>query len=240
MDKSDIRAQLDSLLTRRSGDEMIGTLNTVLWATASERAQPQPVGHILEPNSNSGKVSTEYANLIEGLTGEVSSLSKILGEVKTASLEQMATTERNTLALAESTASKLREAAGALSGVIGAGSGWFNLIGGIGTAISGISKLFGGGSKDAQPELPLYYRPPSIAAEAGLPINNTSGLVEISYGQDGQARTAPRQSATVPQVTVQVQAIDSRSFLDHSDEIARAVREAVLNMHSLNDVMSEL
>jgi len=41
-------------------------------------------------------------------------------------------------------------------------------------------------------------------------------------------------------VTVQVQAMDSRSFLDHSAEIARAVREAMLNMHSLNDVVSEL
>jgi hypothetical protein len=39
---------------------------------------------------------------------------------------------------------------------------------------------------------------------------------------------------------VQVQAMDSRSFMDHSDEIARAVREALLNAHSLGDVMSEL
>ncbi len=34
--------------------------------------------------------------------------------------------------------------------------------------------------------------------------------------------------------------MDSRSFMDHSDDIARAVREALLNAHSLNDVMSEL
>jgi hypothetical protein len=38
---------------------------------------------------------------------------------------------------------------------------------------------------------------------------------------------------------VQVQAMDSRSFLDHSDEIARAVREAMLNAHALNDVVNE-
>ncbi len=41
-------------------------------------------------------------------------------------------------------------------------------------------------------------------------------------------------------VNVQVQAMDSRSFLDHSQEIARAVREAMLNSHALNDVVSEL
>ena len=34
--------------------------------------------------------------------------------------------------------------------------------------------------------------------------------------------------------------MDSRSFLDHSDEIANAVREAVLNSHSLRDVLTEL
>jgi hypothetical protein len=47
-------------------------------------------------------------------------------------------------------------------------------------------------------------------------------------------------AAVSPQITVQVQALDSRSFLDHSEEIARAVRHAVLNSHALGDVVSEL
>jgi len=47
-------------------------------------------------------------------------------------------------------------------------------------------------------------------------------------------------SQPTPQVTVNVQAMDSRSFLDHSQDIAQAVREAILNMHSLNDVISDL
>jgi hypothetical protein len=34
--------------------------------------------------------------------------------------------------------------------------------------------------------------------------------------------------------------MDSRSFADHSDEIARAVREAMLRSHSLNDVIAEI
>jgi len=41
-------------------------------------------------------------------------------------------------------------------------------------------------------------------------------------------------------VTVQVQAMDSRSFLEHSEDIARAVRTAVLHSHALNDVLNEL
>jgi 2C-methyl-D-erythritol 2,4-cyclodiphosphate synthase len=43
-----------------------------------------------------------------------------------------------------------------------------------------------------------------------------------------------------PSITVQVNAMDSRSFLDHSDDIAHAVREAILSAHTLTDVVSEL
>jgi hypothetical protein len=48
----------------------------------------------------------------------------------------------------------------------------------------------------------------------------------------------PERSQT--QVVVQVNAMDSRSCMDHSDDIARAVREAILNMHPLTDAVSEL
>ena len=34
--------------------------------------------------------------------------------------------------------------------------------------------------------------------------------------------------------------MDSQSFLDHSNEIAMAVKQAILNSNSLNDVISGL
>jgi hypothetical protein len=34
--------------------------------------------------------------------------------------------------------------------------------------------------------------------------------------------------------------MDSRSFLDHSSEIAQAVRDAMLNLNSINDVVNDL
>ncbi|MCC6364698.1 MAG: hypothetical protein IT165_14350 [Bryobacterales bacterium] len=40
-------------------------------------------------------------------------------------------------------------------------------------------------------------------------------------------------------VVVNVQAMDSRSFLDHRDDIASAVREALLNSHPLGDYLAE-
>ena len=41
------------------------------------------------------------------------------------------------------------------------------------------------------------------------------------------------------QITVQVQAMDSQSFLDHSNDIALAVRQAMLESSVLNDVIRE-
>jgi hypothetical protein len=34
--------------------------------------------------------------------------------------------------------------------------------------------------------------------------------------------------------------MDSQSFLDHSDDIASAVKQAMLNMNSINDVVTSL
>ena len=43
-----------------------------------------------------------------------------------------------------------------------------------------------------------------------------------------------------PQVTVNVNAMDSQSFMDRSTDIASAVREAMLNMHPINGVVANL
>ena len=127
---------------------------------------------------------------------------------------------------------------------------------GIMPLISGLAGLFGG-SQSAPPEpLVKYAMPQSIHIAAA---NSTDGgaLSFTDYGQDGTARafggtstgstcalaspSTPRDAtSTRGQIVVNVQAMDSRSFMDHSQEIAHAVREAMLSMHSLNDVVSEL
>ena len=47
-------------------------------------------------------------------------------------------------------------------------------------------------------------------------------------------------SGAAPQITVNVQAMDARSFMDRSNDIALAVRDAMLNLNSINDVVNEL
>jgi hypothetical protein len=126
---------------------------------------------------------------------------------------------------------------------------------GVAPLVTGLLRLFGGGDEPAPAPLVKYAAPPSIRQEAA----QWGGQVaDVDYDQTGEARwngatpqpgrMAPAGMATdtgspertAPQVIVQVQAMDSRSFMDHSQEIARAVREAMLNSNAINDVVSEL
>jgi len=52
--------------------------------------------------------------------------------------------------------------------------------------------------------------------------------------------SAAASGSTQAQVTVNVQAMDARSFLDRSGDIAMAVRDAMLNLNSINDVVNDL
>lgn len=93
-------------------------------------------------------------------------------------------------------------------------------------------------TRESRPSPAPFELPRSIAIEAGISPRRAPAAVD--YSTDGM----PRPLATVGQpaastVVVNVQAMDSRSFLDHSDDIARAVREALLNSHPLGDYLAE-
>jgi hypothetical protein len=113
--------------------------------------------------------------------------------------------------------------------------------------VKGILSLFGGGDS-RPPETPLvkYVLPPSVHFQAA---ETAAGFSASDFDQTGQARTFGSGESTqsrmpvlqgAQQVTVQVQAMDARSFLDRSSEIAAAVRNAMLNLNSINDVVSDL
>lgn len=114
---------------------------------------------------------------------------------------------------------------------------------GLSPLVTGLVRLFGGGDRGETAASPKPYAwPPSIHFEGlvsrtGAPPSKPPALREEEWQTgDREERVASRPV----NVTVQVQALDSRSFLEHSDEIARAVREALLNSHVLNDALAEL
>jgi len=115
--------------------------------------------------------------------------------------------------------------------------------------------LFGGGDDDAQPApLMKYAMPERREFQAAA---TASGFAEVDYDQAGMPRmyeqrgSEPKMATAapatergmaggLPPITVNVQAMDARSFLDRSSEIAAAVREAMLNLNSINDVVTDL
>jgi hypothetical protein len=128
--------------------------------------------------------------------------------------------------------------------------------------IVGLLGLFEGGGTPTPPAPVKYAMPDPIYFEGADIGSDTMGA---DYDQMGMPRTysaAPSgadaqgsrttaapgsgggggtaSGAAAPQITVNVQAMDARSFLDHSSEIAQAVRDAMLNLNSINDVVSEL
>jgi len=59
-------------------------------------------------------------------------------------------------------------------------------------------------------------------------------------GETGTTAFSSSSSNSHQQIVVQVQAMDSQSFLDRSHDIAQAVRQAMLNSHPVNDVIMDL
>ena len=115
--------------------------------------------------------------------------------------------------------------------------------------VSGLLGLFGGGGKEQPPPLVKYTMPERIYFQGA---DTGAGIRSADYDQMGMPRSyVPTPAAggetsgastagAASQITVNVQAMDARSFLDHSTEIAQAVRQAMLNLNSINDVVNDL
>lgn len=148
--------------------------------------------------------------------------------------QQAALIQANTQAIQGNTSAQSNRSAGSVAASVASSVfGGFGL-GLLSPLISGISSLFGGGNSSPAP-LPVYVPPPPVSI---------SGAVYPSASNAGTAAVAPSsnvsQANAGSQITVNVNAMDSKSFMDHSADIADAVREAMLNMHPINSVVTSL
>jgi hypothetical protein len=82
----------------------------------------------------------------------------------------------------------------------------------------------------------VYKPPPSLAVE----VASAPAYPGEAAGSSGGPRVASPAQGQGTQVTVNINAMDSQSFLDRSSDIARAVREAMLHMDPVNDLINEL
>jgi len=172
------------------------------------------------------------------VTQQLTSLTTQITSLTSVQQSQISALQDNTQAVGQNTSSKASGGASVGSTVESAASSFLG--GGLSSLsplIGGILSLFGGGGGQTLAVPSPFMLPAPVQSEAGL-TGSSGQLTPVSYTGTGQPRG---QSAGTPaQVTIQVNAMDSQSFLDHSDDIATAVKHAILNSNSLNDVISGL
>ncbi len=196
-----------------------------------------------------------------GLNEGLHTVAQQIGMLRTIAQRQGDTVAENTQALLLNTAAQRTGGAALAAGSIASaaakalGGG-----GGLVPLVSSIVGLFRRNRQEAPPALATYMPPEPIHFQGAAPQTAGMPIPAVDYRQDGlprpitqlrgraagrpaEAWSDPAPMATpayTPAVTVQVQTMDSRSFLDNSDQIARAVREAILNAHALGSVVGEL
>jgi hypothetical protein len=204
-------------------------------------SNPQATAQSLLPQSTADFSSalSQAADQIAGLTSSNQSLVDVINS------NTQAVTQNSSAHGSSSSGGSTASTVGSIAGaVFGSGLGLIPLI-------SSIAGLFGGGSSNSAPTLTKYAAPPSLnvdLADTAGANNGISSFPGVIYGQNGLPQAAPQSqnstagssSQSSQQITVQVNAMDSQSFMDHSYEIAQAVRSAMLNMSSINDVVSDL
>lgn len=170
----------------------------------------------------------------DGVAEQFVSLTEQLRKLRTANQAAADSTKENTRAVERSTSV---QSSGSTDSTVGrVVQDVFGSVLGLSPLITGLVRLFGGGGgASAPPPLVRFSLPAAVNASAGV-SERAPGVVGVDYSQGGMPRV---ETAVAPQITVQVQAMDSRSFLDHSNDIALAVRQAMLESSVLNDVIRE-
>jgi hypothetical protein len=163
---------------------------------------------------------------------QFTSVAQQLRELQATNQAQAEIVRSNTRAVDQNTqsgSSTAEKIGSTVENILGFGLGFSPLI-------TGLASLFGGGGgSEAPPPLVPFVMPLPVNATAGISPSRPGEAFAVDTSEGGIPRAVPS-----PQITVQVQAMDSRSFLDHSGDIALAVRQAMLESSVLNDVIREV
>lgn len=186
--------------------------------------------------SGSSAASGANQELIDSLQGTITSLNQLTAVQQTLA---ESTGESKPSVLDQATAGLTSIPEGLTSGLSSGGGILDSLLTGgglIGSVLSGIESLFGSGHSSAPPPIPTFMMPLPVNADAAAGESTGGQATAGNYGANGVVR--PNSQAS--NVTVQISAMDSRSFLNRQSEIASAVRQALLNSHALSDTILEL
>jgi hypothetical protein len=193
------------------------------------------------------RLERELAKLLEGLTETVeeskpSGLTGMAGGAEESGERAAGAVERLTSSLASQLAAPV-PAGGSLLQLDGfkapklAGS----LV--LGPIWTGLLKLLGGDREKPEPATVRYETPGARLWELG--IRPSLGAAPFAVDQEATgalrpvAAAPPRPAAAPAPVKVEIHALDSRSILDRSDDLADAIRRALSESHRLSDYLVE-
>jgi hypothetical protein len=143
----------------------------------------------------------------------------------------------NTLTTTGDTANS--QTANSVTNLFGSSDGSGDALGYLSQIASALTNPTGAGSS-VSTQLPIYT-PPAAVPVSGVPQPQSAATQSQSASSaSSQSGSGGSPSSAAPQITVNVSAMDSQSFMDRSDDIASAVRAAMLNMHPINDVVADL
>ena len=224
-------------MAKTKWDELLPTSTTASSSRSDvvqQMLQVTSTGSSPVSNVGSGGAGGSSNDQTQGVTEQISSLASQITNLATVEQTQVSATQENTQALTQSTASKssggssVGETVGGLASTLLGGGSLLSPI------VSGLLSAFGSSSPVVAPT--GFTLPGSVQYESG--ITGTTQVSPVTLGQGGQPRA--QTTSASPQINIQVSAMDSQSFLDRSDDIATAVKTALLNSHSLGDVIADL
>ncbi len=206
---------------------------------AGERANALPqtkrlVGAPAETHLQAGRTlggGEDFARAITTATSTARNLGRILSQ-NTKAMQQSREAISTGQSLFTGLFSSLGRGGGS-SGLLGSGLGLVPL----GLRIAGLFR-----KRRAEPQsFSPFELPPSLSLEVANTDNILAGFPRLARKQTGEIKVIRQETpAAQPQITVNVNAMDTQSFLDRSEDIAGALRDAMLHMHPVNDVIGEL
>ncbi len=231
MNISELERRLLAALPAREGRQRRTSIPSLPAVYGFDSVPASGAGGSVEGSSGAGGV---LQSTLKEAANTASQSNQQLSDFEALQQQLLRSTEQsiggvNSTTQSGSGSSTLSSVGGLLDGLLGQGSI-------LSPILSGIMSLFGGGSSPST-VLSAFEMPSSVNVETATnqPVTGI-GQGQIS-GQTGRGQTS---AALQQPIQVQVSAMDSQSFLDHSSDIANAVRRALLDSHPLSDVIAEL
>lgn len=134
------------------------------------------------------------------------------------------TTQKTGTATTSGLLQSLMPSGGALGDLAAGGGGLLDMLSPVASLIESLL----GGSTPPAPLMP-YVMPPSLS------VQESSTGQPVTWGSTGRPTAQQPNTANIT-----INAMDARSMLDRSDDIASAVQNAMQNMHGINDTISAL